>query len=182
MKKLFIAVLLASLAMLSYAAPATAKTPEKVILPGALTISVPAKPPKTLIGKEWVSPWGLIGHAGIENGKIFFKNNATIYNFYIPVAKEPKKYILTVKCAALADAKKTGLNGYFSTCVRKVGDKRPFNHEKRTPFGPFAVTTAEKEYTVEYTAEAFERGYIYLSGTNIVISSIRLVAVAPAAK
>lgn len=180
MKKLLVTAALCIFASLIYAAPAKAAAKEQVILPGALSIHVPAKPPKNLIGKEWIKHWGLAGNAVIEKGKILFKN-ATIYGYHVHPAKEARKYTITVKFAAVPGAKIVRAGGYFSTCVRKIGDKRPFGHEKRTSFGPFAVTAQEKEYKVEYIAEAFEQGYFYLSGENVLNSFIRIVS-SPVAK
>ena len=178
MKKFLFTVALCAFSAALFAAPA-AENSEKVVLEGPFKIVKLSKPYKNLAGNDWVKGWGLAGTAGIENGKIAMKNGV-MYGYYVSAGKEACKVIVTVKASAMKDAKKSVLNGYFSTCVREPGSKQPFRHEKRTHFGPFTLTAEEKEYKVEYDAVANENGYVYIGGTDLVMSSVRIVTKAAA--
>lgn len=177
MKKILFTVALCAFAASLFAAPAkTAAAPanEKVILAGPLSPVVPKKAPKGLTTKEWVKYWGLAGTAGYEKGVINMKSGI-MYGFHVQYTTKAEKLTLIIKASALAGAKNGKLNGYFSTCVRKPGEKKPFRHEKRTYFGPFNLTAEAKEYKVEYNITPYEQGYIYIGETNLSISSIRVV-------
>ena len=105
-----------------------------------------------------------------------------IYGYMVFRSKTPRKITVTIKASAGADKKKAVLDGYFSTCVREEGNRKPFSHDKKTKFGPFPLEQEEKEYKVEFDQAAFEQGYLYIGGKNLVISFIRVVsAPAPAA-
>ena len=173
MKKILFSLALAAFAVSLFAASPAVKGTEKVILDG-FKITTPAKPQKGQTTKEWVKGWGLAGVAGIEKGAVALKHGV-IYGFCVHVT-EPRTFILTVKASAPANAPGAKLTGYFSTCVRKPGDKKPFIHEKRTVFGPFALTAEAKEYKVEYNVAAHEQGYLYIGGENVNILSVRIVS------
>ena len=175
-EKILTAALLTLLSVCSFAAPEAEKK-EVVILEGPFSIITPAKPPQKLEGKVWVKGWGLAASAGIEEGKIKLKVGV-IYGFHLAhVTTAPRKLVLTVKASAIPEAKKSFLNGYFSTCVREPGNKKPFAHENKTTFGPFTLTSEAKEFKIEYDQKPYEQGYIYLGGANLMIHSIRLVAI-----
>ena len=181
MKKLCFALALAGFFSGAFAAAPANENAEKVVHEGALLIVTPQKPPRGLAGTEWVKHWGLAGHAGIENGKIAMKEGV-IYGYMVFPSKTPRKITVTIKASAGADKKKAVLDGYFSTCVREAGNRKPFSHDKKTKFGPFPLEQEEKEYKVEFDQAAFEQGYLYIGGKNLVISFIRVVsAPAPAA-